>query len=546
MTRPRFGLPAGLLAALALLAAGCVAPPPAAPGRPALAVLIVVDGLPHRQLVDYREQLAPDGVRRFLERGRWYAQAHYGYAFTVTAPGHATIATGANPDRHGIIGNEWRDPASADREYCTADPAHRYIGHGTPGGVGTSPRNLRVETLGDALREADARSKVVAISGKDRGAILPAGRKGSAYLYMPLTGHFASTTYYMKEHPGWVQRFNAARPADAYFGREWRAVLPDAAYAASLAPGESPAPDGRLSKPLGERLDKPGPEYYGALIATPFMDELTLDFARAAVSGEALGADEAPDLLVVSLSSHDYVNHGYGAESRLSHDHLLQVDRLLQRFLRDLDAAVGADRYVAVLTSDHGFMPPPELTRAKGGEAGRVSASRLVRNVNAALEARFGEGPWVRGFSAMGLLLDRRLAAERGVDATALGEAARAALLEQPGVQAAYTRAELEGGTRAGAPFFDAVRRTWHRELSGDVQMVLAPHWMMGSARATHGSPHAYDAHVPVLFHGPRWVRAGRVDARIDMTDLAPTLAALLGVRAPSAAEGRALDLAAP
>jgi predicted AlkP superfamily pyrophosphatase or phosphodiesterase len=236
-----------------------------------------------------------------------------------------------------------------------------------------------VETVGDVLRRADPRSKVIGISGKDRGAILPAGKTGTAYMYMGGSGQFASTTYYMPQHPAWVNAFNDAKPADRYFKTEWKPLLPEAAYARSL-PDSQPwfgPRGGKLPMLMGAANDdKPGPNYYAALLASPFADALTLDFARAAIAGEQLGADDAPDILSISLSGHDYVNHRWSAESRLSHDHLLQLDRLLQAFFADLDRTVGRDNYVAVLTADHGFMPAPEVSQSRGLSAGRVPAAR--------------------------------------------------------------------------------------------------------------------------------------------------------------------------
>src|SRR5262245_1021585 len=172
---------------IAVLLAGCAAQAQA-PGRavtaPKLIVFMVVDGFPQRQVVGYGDQLGPDGLRRFLDRGAWFSDAHYGHAFTVTAAGHATMLTGAYPNRTGILGNDWRDPATGEIEYCTGDPAHTYIGHKTNRLDGTSPKNLKVETVGDVLKRAHPASKVIAISGKDRGAILPAGKSGTAYMYM--------------------------------------------------------------------------------------------------------------------------------------------------------------------------------------------------------------------------------------------------------------------------------------------------------------------------------------------------------------------------
>jgi predicted AlkP superfamily pyrophosphatase or phosphodiesterase len=536
------------LLALASVVAGCAGTPPAPVAeRPRLVVLLVVDGVPQAQLEAYRDQYGPDGFNRFLNHGAWFADAHYGHAYTVTAAGHATLLTGAHPRRTGIIGNEWRDRATGEPVYCAGDAEHGYLGHATARLAGTSPRNLRAQSLGDVLRQADARSKVIAVSGKDRGAILPAGRAGTAYAYMAQTGRFASTTYYMKEHPAWVDAFNAARPADRYFGARWETLLPAMAYARSVPAGQPwQAPGASLPKTMGEGQEGPGPLFYASLLPSPFGDALTLDFARAALEGEALGGDDAPDILSVSLSGHDYVNHAWGMESRISHDHLLQLDNLLAAFLRDLDRKVGRDRYVAVVTADHGFMPVPELARSQGRDAGRRKAGETLAALEAALAERFGAGPWVRGWSAHGILLDRARADVRGIGAPALDEAARRALAADPAVAAAYARAELDSAAATTDPWLAAARNTWHPELSADLQVIPKPGWMFSSyaTGTTHGSPHPYDTNVPILFYGPKWVRPGRVGERVGVVDIAPTLARILGVAAPSSSEGRALPIA--
>ena len=524
-----------------------VAADSAAPlSRPKLIVFIAIDGLPQRQVLSYRDQLAPDGFNRFLKRGSWFANAYYGYAFTVTAAGHATMLTGAYPHRTGIIGNEWRGNQTGQSEYCTGDTSATYIGHTTRPLDGTSPKNLKVQTLGDVLRRANPQSKVIAVSGKDRGAILPAGKTGTAYIYMSSTGQFASSTYYMQKHPAWVDAFNAGRPADRYFKMEWKALLPEAAYAQSLPdnqPWFGPAGGGLPARYSGPDDQTPGPNYYGSLMRGPFGDALTLDFARSAIDGEQLGHDDAPDILSISLSGHDYVNHAYSAESRLSHDHLLQLDRLLQAFWRDLDAKVGKDRYVAVLTADHGFMPAVEYSARQGLPTGRVDSTQILANINQGLEPRFGPGNWVMGFSGSSLLLDKKLLTQKGRDADALADAARTLLLSQPGFAAAYTRAELLSGSRVDAPFFVPMQNAWHPDASGEVQYILKSNWKFGlhSNGTTHGSPYAYDTHVPILMYGPPWIGKGRIDKRVEVVDIASTLAELLGVDPPATAEGQRL-----
>lgn len=540
-----------LLSGCASLDGGAKAAAPTT--RPALVVLIVIDGLPMRQITQFRQQFGPDGFARFLDRGAWFANAHYGHAFTVTAAGHATVLTGAYPWRTGIIGNDWRDPATGELVYNTGDAAESYIGHPTKKLDGTSPRRLKAETLGDVLRGLDPRSKVIGVSGKDRGAILPAGHQGQAYMYQSTTGQFASTSYYMKEHPAWVQAFNAAKPAASYFKTEWRPILAEDAYAQSLPDNQAWFTQEKRSLPMRMGRDSdaaPTAPYYADLLRSPFADQMSLDFAYAAVQGEQLGADDAPDILSVSLSAHDYINHAFSAESRLSQDHLLHLDRMLAAFFARLDATVGKDRYLIALSADHGFTPAPPYLASRGRDGGRITGAELVGRLNQGLSARLGagEGKWLHGLSGATLLLNKALLAEKGVPVERAAELARELLLTEPGLLTAFTRAELlaaeppPGLTAANTALYRAMRHAWHPDVSGEVQYALKPGWMFGGgAVATHGSPHAEDTHVPLLFYGPAWLKPGMQNARVEVADLAPTLARVLHVRPPAQAQGRAL-----
>jgi predicted AlkP superfamily pyrophosphatase or phosphodiesterase len=538
-----------LTCALLLVLVGCASvekPAPVMGGRPRLVVLFVVDGLPERQAVDYRDQLSPDGLERFFTRGAWFTSAHYGYATTVTCAGHATILSGAYPHRTGVIANEWFDTASGSIEGCSDDGSAPWVGGVARKSEGYSPKNLRVETLGDVLVRADPRSKVVSIAAKPRSAVMTAGKRGTAYILQESTGQFATTRYYMESLPKWVSDFNAGKPADNYFGAEWRPLLADAAYGRSQPEDRSwYAKGARLPRKMGAGATSPNAEFYEEIGATPFADDLELSFARAAIAGEALGRDEAPDLLVVCLSAHDGVNHQFGAESRISHDHVLQLDRLLADFLNDLDTTVGRENYVAVLTADHGFMPAPELSRSLGRDAGRIPIAAFMGQVQAGLVKKFGDGQWLVRWSAQGIVVNRSLAKARKVDVDALANEARAIVLAQPGVAEAYIRAEIEGGTKAGAAHFDQVARSYDHERSPDIAIVLKPYWMWGSGTigTTHGSPYDYDTNVPLLFYGPTWILPGRIDKPVEVSDIAPTLAKLLKVPPPAASEGKLLPL---
>ena len=521
----------------------------AAASPPALVVVLVIDGLPQEQVVKYRDLYGRGGLRLLLEDGAWYGNAHHGHAVTLTAPGHATMLSGAYPNRTGIIANEWTDRHTLEQVYNTGDAAHTYIGDPTGKLDGTSPARLRVTTVGDELRYATGgQAKVVAISGKDRGAILLAGKRGTAYMYMASSGRFASSTYYMKEHPAWHSAYYASRPQDKWFGQSWSLLLPEAAYARSIA-GKQPwfrAYSGMgVDFPLAfPKSEKPGPSYYAALIRTPFGDEATLDFARAAVEGENLGRNPAgvPDLLGISLSTHDYVNHGFGPESRQSQDHLLRLDRSLAGFLEFLDQRVGLDKVIVTLSADHGFMNAPEYSAANNLPGARLNSLKLISDLNEHLGARFGGGNLVLRFSYPTILLDQKLVAQRSLNPADVENAAARFLGAYPGIAAVFTRTQLETGTLPPVPLATQVVRAWNRDLSGDLYVVQGPGSLFGGNVVTHGSPWTYDTNVPLMLYGKRWFEPGKQGRAAFVADLAPTLSHVLDIRPPSASEGRVLE----
>lgn len=286
----------------------------------------------------------------------------------------------------------------------------------------------------------------------------------------------------------------------------------------------------------------PAREYYSNLLASPFADELTLAFARAAVQGERLGGRGVPDILTVSLSSHDVVNRAFDPESRLSQDHLLQLDRHLQSFFRFLDAQLGADNYLLALTADHGFTDTPEWSTTQGRDAGRLMGAQALRSVNTRLLERFGVAKLAKSFSAAGLLLDERLIAARGLNRAEVLDTARLALADQPGVAAVFTREQLLGADTT-LPYLAAMRRSFDPTRAAPLQFVLEPYWIANyrTGGSSHGSPYGYDTHVPLLLWDPAYVGQGEETRRVEVADLAPTLAALLGLPAPAQAQGHDL-----
>ncbi|GGY32454.1 alkaline phosphatase family protein [Pseudoduganella albidiflava] len=513
---------------------------PAKPNpAPKLVVVMAVDGLPQEQLVRYREQFGKGGFRRLLDGGAWFSDAHQAHGTTVTAVGHAAILTGAYPNQHGIVSNYWIDRATGQQIYCTEDRNHHYIGEETAPDDGTSPARLRVDTLGDQLRYATGnRAKVVAVSGKDRGAILLAGKGGTAYMYMEDSGNFASSTWYMQQHPQWVQRYLAGKPQDRYYGQKWRPLLADSAYAGDA---EGPLFDFSYYSESG----KPDAGYYKRLKEGPAVDELTLDFARAAIDGEALGANPAgvPDLLGVSLSGHDYVNHRHGPESKMSHDHLQRLDRMLASFFSYLDQRVGADEWMIVLTADHGFANSAEFSQRQRIDAGRIDGKKMLAGLEQHLAATFNGVKPIANAVPPNIYFDDAAIRKAGLKRADIEAAASTWLLAQAGVADVYTRTRFEESGATGTRQDLLMRRGWHRHESGDLVVVPRAYWAFGSGTsgATHGTPYRYDTSVPLIMMGKRWVAPGNYTQYAEVVDIAPTLAALLQVRAPAGAEGRVL-----
>ena len=516
--------------------------------QPKLVVVVVVDGLPNEQVQRYRDQFSAGGFNRLMNQGAAYSNAHQAHGVTVTAAGHAAILSGAYAYQHGVISNSWIDPLTRKPVYCTEDTAFTYIGQDTKPTDGTAPSKLKVGTLGDEMRYASGnRAKVIAVSGKDRGAILLVGKSGTAYMYMEKTGNFASSSYYMASHPEWVQRYQQAKPQDRYYGKSWTPLLADSAYTQDADDALYAGIEGVGQRFRFTHYSETGSldaDYYARLKTTPSLDELTLEFARAAIEGENLGKNPAgvADLLAVSLSAHDYINHTFGPESKMSHDHLQRLDRMLAGFFDYLDQRFGSGKVLVVLTSDHGFPNTPEFAKAAHLDAGRIDGDKLVPALDAYLATTHNATHLVSAASLPNVYLDYALAAKAGLRREDLEQSAARFLLDQSGVAEVFTRTRFEAGlppTRMGT----LMQRAWNRNLSGDLMVVTKPYWhfSFGKSAASHGSPYAYDINVPLMLMGQQWIRPGSQGTYAEVVDIAPTLAHLLRVRPPAASEGRIL-----
>jgi predicted AlkP superfamily pyrophosphatase or phosphodiesterase len=500
----------------------------AAQQQPTLVVLLVVD----QMRADYLTRFAPrltGGIGRLAREGAVLTEAVHDHAITETAPGHATLLAGRHPRSTGIIGNLLGvdDPASpiAGVDSGSAEPA--------------SPRRFRGTTLADWLVARDRRTQVLAVSRKDRGAILPVGRardgdRATAQVYWyATTGRFVTSRWYAERLPAWVETFNARQAPRRLAGTSWTPLYADSTYP---EPRTVPAPGGQ-SAPFPHAIPADPAAAADYVRATPFMDELTLDLALEGVRALRLGASSRADLLVVSLATVDAVGHQYGPDSRELHDAVLRADRAVGRFLDSLLAVRDPARVVVALTSDHGVTRMPEQA---GGGARRVDPEAALAPVRATLQAR--------GVSSWGVLLDNgalyldRPALEAGrVKEADVVAAAESTLRAVPGVRRVD---RVERLARADT-VRDAVARRWLHSVPPDYPIPLVVTLDSGSVwsarvAAEHGSPTDDDARVPLVLWGAPF-RPGRHSAPARTVDLAPTLARVLGVRPAERLDGRVL-----
>ena len=525
-----------------------------AAGPPRLILQITVDQLRGDLPFRYAHRFGEGGFRYLLDRGAWYTDARYRHANTETAPGHATLATGADPAVHGIVANDWIDRQSGAFVYNTEDERHHLIGQDPKPHQGVSPRNLLATTFGDELfLHTNGRARVFGVSGKDRGAILPAGHAGKAFWLSRRSGGFVTSTYYYESLPAWVDAWNDPSPAARWAGASWELLHDESTY---LFAGQDDQPWEVALPAFGRTF----PHAYGEGRATPLFvslspasDELTGEFAKAVIDNEGLGQDTAPDFLAVSFSATDYAGHLFGPGSLESEDTILRLDRVLADLFAHVDATVGLEHTLIVLSADHGGVEAPEQAAAIGIDAGRVPLDvfRSPNPVAEALRQRYGRDDLVVGPSHPYLYLDVAKIEEAGLDLAEVEQVVAEEAVKIDGIQQAFPASALEEGTEASPEMVELVRRNHHPDRSGQVHLVQHPYWFFHSTEeagkmgmpflaSIHGSPWAYDRHVPVVFAG-NGIRGRRIARPVGPHEIAPTLAAYLGVKPPSGSEGTLL-----
>lgn len=502
--------------------------------RPKLVVVIAIDQFRYDYLVRFRSEFGTGGFARLLEGGANFVNCRYDYATTVTCPGHTALFTGAYPDVNGIIENNWYDPALHHSVYCASDLATKLVGAGPSAPTGMSPKNLMGSTLGDEMRMAsDFKSKVVAISLKDRSAVMPGGHlANAAYWYDAASGHFVSSTYYMQEPPAWVRQFNHHPPVASYCGKSWKA-LPD-----------NPVAPGKVFMSFASNPGEACPDtrFLNWLHKTPYMTALELDFAEDAIRNDHLGAGPATDLLAISISENDVIGHAYGPYSAQVADVTLWTDKYLAQFFQMVDQTVGLNNVWIVLSADHGVAPNPDFIAKHHLGQGSFDRANIKREVERALNAGFGQDHWIEHEDEFYLYLSRDAMSRHHASPDAVEAAAASAARQVDGVRAAFTRAQLMSGQMPKTALARKVLHSFNPLRSGDVFLVLDPFSVAAppGIHTTHGTPWSYDAQVPLIFWGGAF-KSGTYRAAAQPVDLAPTVAAALGITQPSDVEGKPL-----
>jgi predicted AlkP superfamily pyrophosphatase or phosphodiesterase len=514
--------------------------------RPKLVVGIVVDQMRWDFLYRYYNRYSETGgFKRLLNRGFSCENTLIPYAPTVTAAGHTCVYTGSVPAIHGIAGNDWWDREAGRDMYCSEDKSVQTVGSTTIMAGQMSPRNMLTTTVTDELRIAtNFKSKVIGIAIKDRGSILPAGHSATAaYWYDGKTGNWITSTYYMNELPKWVQAVNNKKLPDQYYAKGWNTLYPINTYTQSTADVKT-----YESKPLGATqtgfpymLTEFTGKDYGKISSTPFGNSLTLDIARAALEEEQLGMNNVTDFLAISFSSPDYIGHAHGPNSVETEDGYLRLDKELGDFFVLLDSRLGRGSYTVFLTADHGVAHVPGFNMENKLPGSVFSSNRLENELNKQIKEKYG--------------VERLIVSTDNYQVTLHpGKLDSSKLVKQEIIDFLVTQIRKDSGIANAfsidhlyaEPLPDMQQKLfsngYFRKRGGDIQLILKPGWVAGwPTGTTHGLWNLYDTHIPLLFYG--WgISPGKTNREVYMTDIAPTVAALLKIQMPNGCVGQVIN----
>ena len=515
---------------------------------PRLIVVVSVDQMRY-DYFDRFESNFTGGLKRLWESGSVFSNAHHGHVPTNTGPGHASLATGTYPYQNGIVNNEYFDRETGEERYCIEDLSTKIVGVHHNGELpGRSPRALQTSTVGDWIKKFDSDSKVYSVSIKDRSAILMAGHKADcAFWFDQTTTKFVTSDYYKNQLPSWAEHFVGREVHSDFLEKGWEKLLPESAYA-GLRPDEYDVEDGLFISTFPHTRERMRTNMNMAtrntvmMIYTPIGDRFTLDMAQAIVTFEELGEDSSPDLLMVGCSSADAIGHHFGPGSHEVMDYYMRLDKKLGEFFDFLDAEVGENNYWVVFTSDHGVIEMPEAMQERGLDAHRIPIDEFYRQSDT-IEARLME-EWGLEYPIVATLIDGVYinyleTDQKGMDRADIRKRLAAEFAALGHFEDVFTSDEIHSKVERGR--IDQVRMGHMKDKSPDLVYVLKENYLIHTETGTrHGSPHNYDTHVPIIFMGNEF-KAQKVDRRVQIVDIAPTLAALLGMKGNKKTDGEVL-----
>jgi len=532
---------------------------------PKLVLQITVDQLRGDLPQRYLSRMGEGGFRYLYDEGLVYSNAHHAHANNETIVGHTTLATGAHPSSHGMVGNLWFDQKLGRVVYNVEDSKYPLLskGAGVNKGAeidhtqkaaktsGRSPANILVSTFGDELALAsNGKAKVFGVSVKDRGAISMAGHAGKAFWFSKRSGEFVTSQFYYDQYPDWAIEWNDKRLADTYSGKAWNLLQDQNSYLFinnDNQEWETNFPGyGRI---FPHQFGNTESKYFNTLLTlSPVGDELTLDFAKALMQSESIGLDDVTDYLSISFSSTDYVGHLFGPSSLEMEDNLLRLDKTLTNLFAFVDKKVGLKNTLIVLSADHGAPEAPGLLREFGIEANTIDPSSWEKEKGFAnLKAKLGVGEeLIESYSHPYVYLNHALIKKKKLGVKTVENLVIAELLKLDGVAYAVSRSDLESGNLPGTELYKKLVNNHNVTRSGDIMVAFAPHRFVNefdglTVASAHGSPWNYDTFVPVIFAG--WsIDDGEVNHKINTVDIAPTLSNLLRIKPPSGADGQVLE----
>jgi predicted AlkP superfamily pyrophosphatase or phosphodiesterase len=504
--------------------------------RPKLVVGIMVDQMRWDYLYRYYDRYSNGGFKRMLQEGFTCENNYINYVPTITAIGHSTVYTGTVPAIHGITGNDFIIQATGKPMYCTQDTSVQTVGSSTRAGR-MSPRNLLTSTITDELKLAtNFRSKVIGVALKDRGSILPAGHTANAaYWYDDATGNWITSSYYMNELPNWVKQFNDQKLPEKYLNQDWNTLYDKSTYVQS-DPDDSRY-EGKFSGMTAPTLPvKTSGMYskdFGILRTTPYGNTFTLEMAKAAVVNENLGKGSVTDFLAVSCSSTDAIGHKFGINSIEIEDTYLRLDRDLATFFEFLDSKVGKGNYTVFLTADHGAGNNSNYLKDHNIPAGSWLSGKYQADLNKLLEEKYSVKNLVLSFGNTQVNLNNVAIIENKLNEEDIKKDCISFLKSLPGVAYVIDMNKVQEAT-VPEVLRSRIINGYNAERCGVIQIVLKPGWQSGYTTGTgHSAWNPYDAHIPLVWMG--WgIKQGKTSKPTHMTDVAPTLAALLRIQVPN------------